>query len=214
MKDIVLVGSSGFAKEVRWLIEECNSDDKRWNILGWISKEPPGTIVAGLPVLGDDDWLIDYQKPIDVAISVGNGFLRRKIVERYVKNQNISFPNIIAPSAQMSRSVDLGVGCIVTAQSIFTVDIKIGDFLISNLASTIGHDCKIGNYVTLFPGVHVSGNVTLGDCTSVGTGANIIQGLTVGENSFIGAGAAVVKNIPSNCTAVGIPAKPLVKKNE
>lgn len=207
----MIVGSGGFAREVRWLIEECNKVENRWCILGWISKETPGTIVDGLPVLGDDEWIINCNEKINVAISVGNGHLRKKLSQYYQQNRLVCFPNIIAPNASMSNSVKMGCGCIVTAQSVFTVDISIGDFLISNLGSTIGHDCCIEDYVTLYPGAHISGCVSLGECSSVGTGANIIEGINVGKNSFIGAGAAVVRDIPNDCTAVGVPAKPLEK---
>lgn len=43
----------------------------------------------------------------------------------------------------------------------------------------------------------------------MGTGSIIIQGLTIGENSIIGAGAVVTTDVPKNCTAVGVPAKPI-----
>lgn len=212
MENIVIVGSGGFAREVKWLIEECNKEKNKWNILGWISKEEPGTIVDGLPVLGNDEWVVKRNEKTNVVISVGDGHLRKKIAEYYRTNPNIFFPNIIAPNASMSDSVKMGIGCIVTAQSIFTVNITIGNFMICNLASTIGHDCVVDDYVTLYPGAHISGCVSLGECSSVGTGANIIQGLNIGRDSFIGAGAAVVRDIPNACTAVGVPAKPLEKK--
>ena len=59
------------------------------------------------------------------------------------------------------------------------------------------------------PGINVSGEVELEEGAYVGTGAKIINQITVGQNSTIGAGAVVSKSIPSNCTAVGIPAKPI-----
>jgi acetyltransferase-like isoleucine patch superfamily enzyme len=37
----------------------------------------------------------------------------------------------------------------------------------------------------------------------------ILSGVTIGENSVIGAGAVVINNIPPNCVAVGVPAKPV-----
>lgn len=207
MKDLVIVGSGGFAREVKWLIDVCNEADKRWNVIGWISSEKIGSIVAGLPVLGSDEWIITYTKPIDVVIGIGNGILRGKIVDRYRGNSNISFPNIIAPNALIGPSVKMGCGCIITSCCVLTVDITIGNFLISNLSTTIGHDTIIGDYVTLYPGAHISGSVTLGKCASIGTGAVVLQGLTIGANTFIGAGAAVIKDIPEECVAVGVPAK-------
>ena len=211
-KDIVIIGSGGLAREVRWLLEECNKNQDRWNILGWISKEDPGTIIAGLPVLGDDNWLVNHKDPIDVAVSVGNGSLRKKIVTYLKQNPVITFPIIISPSAELSDSVIMGEGSIVTAKSILTVDIEIGNFFFCNLACTVGHDCRFEDYVTLNPGANISGNVNLGECVTIGTGASIIQGLTIGCNTTIGAGAAVVRDIPSGCTAVGVPAKILEKK--
>lgn len=47
----------------------------------------------------------------------------------------------------------------------------------------------------------------LGNNIFVGAGAKIIGGITIGDNVKIGANAVVVKDLPSNVTAVGIPAK-------
>ena len=41
----------------------------------------------------------------------------------------------------------------------------------------------------------------------IGMNASILLGVTIGENAIIGAGAVVTKDIPSNCTALGVPAK-------
>jgi acetyltransferase-like isoleucine patch superfamily enzyme len=43
----------------------------------------------------------------------------------------------------------------------------------------------------------------------VGTHVYILSGVTIGENSVIGAGAVVANDIPPNCLAVGVPAKPI-----
>jgi hypothetical protein len=43
----------------------------------------------------------------------------------------------------------------------------------------------------------------------IGMSAIILPGATIGENSVIGAGAVVVDDIPPNCVAVGVPAKPI-----
>lgn len=37
----------------------------------------------------------------------------------------------------------------------------------------------------------------------------MIQGIKVGEGGIVGAGSVVVKDLPANCTAVGMPAKPI-----
>ncbi|WP_085305989.1 serine O-acetyltransferase [Colwellia polaris] len=47
----------------------------------------------------------------------------------------------------------------------------------------------------------------LGDNVFIGSGAKIIGNVKVGNNVKIGANAVVVKDVPDNCTALGIPAK-------
>ena len=212
-KSIVIIGTGGLAREVKWLIDECNKTKKRWNVLGWISKEKPGVLIEELPVLGDDEWLKKHKEPIEAAVGIGDGKLRKKIVSTFKDNKNISFPSIVSPSAELSDSVLLGEGTIITAKCVLTVDIKIGDFFFCNLASTVGHDCIFSDYVTLNPGVNVSGNVNLGECVTIGTGASIIQGLSIGNNAMIGAGAVVISDIGDNCTAVGVPAKVIKEKH-
>ena len=43
----------------------------------------------------------------------------------------------------------------------------------------------------------------------VGFNVLILAGVTIGENSIIGAGSVVTNDIPPNCLAVGVPAKPI-----
>lgn len=89
------------------------------------------------------------------------------------------------------------------------MDVQLGKHVIVNLDCTIGHDAIIGDYSTILPSTIISGFVRIKECVSIGTGAAIIQGITIGENTVIGAGAVVVKDLPDNCTAVGVPAKPI-----
>ena len=53
---------------------------------------------------------------------------------------------------------------------------------------------------------------TLKDNVMVSAGAKIIGSFTIGENSKIGAGSVVLKEVPANCTVVGVPGR-IVKRN-
>ena len=63
------------------------------------------------------------------------------------------------------------------------------------------------------PQSNIAGEVILGEAVYGGMGVGIINQVTVGNNVTLGAGSVVVKNIPSNCLAVGIPAK-VIKEYE
>jgi serine O-acetyltransferase len=70
----------------------------------------------------------------------------------------------------------------------------------------------LDEYVTLLHQVTIGAKSfgkppKLGNNVYVGAGAKIIGEITIGNNVKIGANAVVTKDLPSNVTAVGIPAK-------
>ena len=79
----------------------------------------------------------------------------------------------------------------------------------------IGETAIVGNDVTLYQGVTLGGtgkekgkrHPTLGNNVLVGAGAKVLGSITIGNNVKIGAGSVVVKDVPSDTTVVGIPAK-------
>lgn len=212
MKDIVIIGTGGFGREVAWLIEDINKVNKEWNIVGFVddNEDFQGKDVNGYPILGNVDWLKEQE--LNVVSAIGNPIAKKNIIKR-IENSNNIYPVLIHPSVIYSDRVSFGEGTIVCAGSIITVNIEIGAHVIINLDCTIGHDAILGDYTTVLPSVNLSGCVTTGECVNVGTGSALIQGVTIGKNTIIGAGAVVIQDLPSNCTAVGTPAKP-IKFNE
>ncbi len=55
--------------------------------------------------------------------------------------------------------------------------------------------------------VNIAAPVTIGDQCWIGAGAIIVPGVNIGDRTTIGAGAVVTKDIPSDCVAVGSPAR-------
>lgn len=202
MKKLVIVGNGGFAREVEWLVERINAVSPTWDFLGFIdnNQEDPKTI-------GNDEFAVAYQYELFVAIAIGTSGIREKIYNNYKRNPNLRFPNLIDPSVMISDRVGFGEGNIICAGTIITVDIQIGNCNIINLDCTVGHDAIIEDFVTVNPSVNISGNVHLSSGSNIGTGTQIIQGISVGNNIVVGAGAVVNRDLPANCTAVGIPAK-------
>jgi sugar O-acyltransferase (sialic acid O-acetyltransferase NeuD family) len=208
MQDIVIIGAGGFAREVEWLIEDINSKKHLWNFIGYIDEnlENKGKLLNGYEILGDFNDLKVGNSEIFYVCAVGDTMSRKGLSE---KAQSIGLKPaiLIHPSVMISKHVEIGEGTIICCSNIITVNIAIGKHVIINLDCTVGHDAVIKDYVTILPSVNVSGAVTLSEGTNIGTGTAIIQGKKIGINSIIGAGSVVVKDIPDNCTAVGVPAK-------
>jgi sugar O-acyltransferase (sialic acid O-acetyltransferase NeuD family) len=161
-------------------------------------------------VLGGVNELNKWSEPINVVYAIGNPQIKRKVIEK-ITNQNVQHPILIHPNALIGNMKfnRIGEGTIITAGVVITVNIIIGKHVILNLACTVGHDTKIGDYSSFMPTVNISGEVIIEEAVYVGTGAKIINQLTIGENTIVGSGAVVAKTLPSNCTAVGVPAKPI-----
>lgn len=212
MQDLVIIGAGGFAREVAWLVEDCNAEKLQWNLRGFLDDDPQkhGLMLNGYPVLGGIDWLESHRSVV-ATLAIGSPFTREKVANR-VSGLVSGFADLVHPEVRRSKFIEYGNGITICAGSIITTNIYLGDFLIANLDVTIGHDVRIGRFVTIAPGAHVSGNVTIEDLNDIGTGAVIIQGKKIGRGSVIGAGSVVVKDIPSNVTAVGVPAHP-IKEN-
>jgi sugar O-acyltransferase (sialic acid O-acetyltransferase NeuD family) len=209
MKKIAIIGAGGFGREVKMLIDHINQDQKQFEIIGFYDDKEYNDSINGIPYLGKLEKLNEIDYPLSVTIAIADPRTKKRIIET-INNKNIDFPNLIHPSVIIGQdNVKLGKGNIICAGVIITVDIEIGNFVILNLSCTLGHDTTIKSYCSFMPTVNISGEVILNESIYVGTGAKIINQLEIGENTIIGAGAVVSKSLPANCTAVGIPAKPI-----
>lgn len=213
MKDIVIIGAGGFAREVAWLIEEINSNLLEWNLLGFIDDNvnSVGKELNGYKVLGTTEYLNELPESVYSVIGIGDGSIRKKIVSKLM---NRKFATLIHPSVSISKTNIFGDGVIICAGNILTVNIKIGNHVIINLDCTVGHDVEIKDYVTVLPSVNISGNTKIGEYTTLGTGAKIIQGINIGKNIIVGAGTVVIRDVDNGCTLVGNPGKIIKNKSE
>jgi serine O-acetyltransferase len=72
-------------------------------------------------------------------------------------------------------------------------------------ARSIGKDCWINQQVTI--GFSNGTDCpTILDNVVITAGVKIIGNVTVGSNCKLGANSVIVKNVPDNCTVVGVPA--------
>lgn len=207
MKDLVILGAGGFAREVAWLVEEINNDKPSWNLIGFIDEDltKRDHVINNVPVLGDFGRLGGASGKVAAICAVGNPRSKRELVLKG-NEAGLEYVNLVHPDVRMSRYVRMGVGNVICAGNIVTVNIDLGNHVILNLDCTVGHDVVIGDYCTVLPSVNLSGGSFLGEGCLIGTNAAVIEGVTIGEWSIIGAGAVLTKDIPSYCTAVGVPA--------
>ena len=71
----------------------------------------------------------------------------------------------------------------------------------------IGNTVEIGKGTTICAATDISARVKIGPRCWIAQSAAIRQGLCVGADSTVGMGAVVVKDVPSNATVMGVPAR-------
>lgn len=78
-------------------------------------------------------------------------------------------------------------------------------------AKSIGRDCWINQQVTIGYS-NKTDSPEIGDNVIINAGVKVIGKVKMGDNSHAGANAVVVKNVPENCTVVGVPAY-IIRRN-
>ena len=213
MKRIVIIGAGGFAREVKFLIDDINQSKKTYEFLGYIVSDITklGDLDSKDEVLGDFTWFDGNEDEISIAIGIGNPKLRLKLGNELInKYKSISFPPLIDPNVIFDKSscvIDEGV--IICSSTIMTVNVRVKKFALLNLNCTVGHEAVIGEGSVINPTVNISGGVNIGSMVLVVTGAQLLQYINIGDNTIIGAGACLTKSVPENEIWGGVPAKPL-----
>jgi len=80
------------------------------------------------------------------------------------------------------------------------------DVKIDNLCH-IAHNVRIGRSSLVIAMSLVAGSVRVGHHTWIAPAVTIANGLKVGDRSMIGTGSVVIKNVESDSTVVGVPAR-------
>jgi serine O-acetyltransferase len=88
-------------------------------------------------------------------------------------------------------------------------------FIDHGMGVVIGETAIVGDYCLIYQGVTLGGtgkesgkrHPTLGENVVIGAGAKVLGNIELGNNVRIGAGSVVLRDVPPDCTVVGIPGR-------
>ena len=118
-----------------------------------------------------------------------------------------------------SRRVLFSMGdrCSVQTTTVFTDPqyVRLGSNVRLSGCVLFGHDGSVNMLAAAYGGLldHV-GRIDIRDNVFIGHGAIVLPGVTIGPNAIVAAGAVVTKDVPENCIAAGVPARPIAPLDE
>lgn len=136
-----------------------------------------------------------------------------KIAHRLYLKKRLFLARMISQYARRKTGIEIHPGA------------KIGRnvFIDHGMGVVIGETAEIGNNVTMFHGVTLGGiggekgakrHPTIGQDVIIGAGAKILGPVTIGKGAKIGANSVVLDDVPEYATAVGSPARIIIKKSK
>ncbi|PSN17681.1 serine O-acetyltransferase, partial [filamentous cyanobacterium CCP5] len=97
-----------------------------------------------------------------------------------------------------------------------------GVFIDHGMGVVVGETAIVGDYALIYQGVTLGGtgkesgkrHPTLGTNVVVGAGAKVLGNIQIGNSVRIGAGSVVLRDVPSDCTVVGVPGRVVYRSGE
>lgn len=201
---LIIIGASGHGKVAADIAIKMN----KWKNIAFLDDNIIIKSTMGFDVIGTTLDAIAYKNEADFFVAIGSNTTREKIQEKLV-DKGINVVSLIHPSAIIASEVEINIGTVIMAGVVINSCTKIGKGCIINTSTSLDHDNFIEDYVHISPGSNLAGNVNVKKGSWIGSGSTVINNIIIRENCVVGAGAVVIRDLPANCTAVGLPAKPI-----
>jgi len=207
-EDIILFGGGDLCRQILGMIAESDL----YRVQAIVDAAIPDTI-NGIPVYKDEAEIqnINIRKGF---IAIGDSGVREKVAGRILElYPDFIFVNIIGKQVYLSQDVSLGQGVCIMSGSVIQNGTVIGSHVIMSSGVIIEHDNWVSDFCSFGPGACTGGNVKIGHGAIVAIRAVILHGRRIGKYAILGAQALLTEDLAEGFVAVGIPAKPIRKRD-
>ena len=205
MKNLIIIGCGGFAREVYWHAQNSHGFGVDWQIKGFLdgdvklAEEDYKKLPENIPVLGDID---NYKICADdvFTCAIGTPQVRKKLIEK-ILSRGGEFINIINKDSYIVPSAKIGRG-VIFAPKTFAIE----DFVVLNCLSGTGHDVKVGKYSCIMSFVNITGGTQIGEEVFIGGNVTFAPNAKIWDGAFVGMGSVVLKKVKARTKVFGNPA--------
>jgi serine O-acetyltransferase len=128
------------------------------------------------------------------------------------KRKLVLLPRLLSQWNRFFTGIEIHPGAVIGS----------GLFIDHGMGVVIGETTEIGDNVTIYQGVTLGGtgkekgkrHPTIGNNVVISTGAKVLGSFTVGDNVKIGANSVVLRDVPPNCTVIGVPGRVVVRDGQ
>lgn len=205
MSPFVIIGAGGMGRELLGWIAGCGPDTRhRFRVDAFISEgEDAGSSCHGVPIVRPDNWT---QPPPRFVVAIAEPAEKKRIALALAA-RGWAAETFIHDSAAVGLAARIGAGTVICPQCRLSTDATIGEHVLVNSGSGIGHDAIVGDYSSLLGAVSVNGNAVVGEGVLLGAGSMIYPGKKVGDWATVGLGSVVLRNVAAGATVFGNPAR-------
>jgi len=195
MRRLVIIGASGFGREIAWIIKRMNAVFPQFELLGFSddAADKQSGLCGAYPLLGRIEEAAGCGAEFFFC-AIGSNRARQAVTDRAVA-VGLQPVTVIDPSAIVAPDAVIGDGGYIGIGSVVSAGARLGAGVIVNHQVTVGHDVEIGNFAQLCPGVRVSGGCKVGEGALLGSNACTIPGVRIGAWATVGAGAAALRDV-------------------
>ena len=208
-KHLVIAGAGEFGRELYWTIQGAKGFGTEFDIKGYIDDAPNSkkTDILLAPCFGTID---EYEVMSDdvFACAVANPVAREHVVRKLLQKGG-DFIDIIHETTIIHGTVVCGKGVIMCPNTMVGDRSVVGDYVVLNAFSGIGHDCKIGDFTCIMSHCTIMGHTEIGQRVFLGGSAGTVPKAKIGDDAYVGAGSMVLRKVKAGSKVFGNPAAPI-----
>ena len=207
---MIIIGVGGFAREVYGYAYDSLGYGEEWDIKGFLDGDiklgPEEYEKLDKPLLGDVFSYNICQDDIFIC-AIADSAARKRFTDEIISKKG-EFINLIHKRAMIQRHVQMGIGNIISPNSIVNDHAKMGNFVIMNW-SGLGHDSEIGDYSSMMGGASLLGYAKAGKNVYMATSAIALPHAIIEDDVHLGIGTVVFKRARKGKSYFGNPAMPI-----